>query len=92
MGIGKRNEVTEFEFVTSHEIAGLLRCHPKTVDVWRREKGWIDGVHFTFYGRKYLYNRQLLLNLIQCGGDVESEEHQKAIAYYLNSQLHNRED
>lgn len=81
----------EFEFVTRDEIAELLRCHPRTVDVWRKEQGWLDGVHFSFYG-KYLYNRQLLLNLVQCGGDVDSEEHQRAIAYYLSNQLHNKEN
>ena len=84
--------MTEFVFVRRDEIAQLLRVHPKTINVWRRERGWIEGVHFTSLYGKFAYNRELLLNLIQCGGEVDSEEHQKAIAYYLSSQLHNRED
>lgn len=83
-------QLIEFDFITKHEAAALLRCHPKTVEIYRKEQQWIEGIHFVYFGGKILYNRQLLLNLIQCGGEVMSMEHQNAIAFYLANRLDNQ--
>lgn len=80
----------EFDFITKHEAAALLRCHPSTVGVHRKTQGWIEGIHFVYFGKKILYNRQLLLNLVQCNGEVMSVEHQNAIAVYLANRLDNQ--
>jgi len=80
----------EFDFVDKAEAARIFSCHPKTVEKYRKEQAWIEKIHFVAFGGKILYNRQLLLNLVQCGGEVMSEEHQRAIAFYLANRLDNQ--
>lgn len=81
---------SEFNFVSTKEIAEIIRCHPKSVDLFRSQQKWIEGIHYVRYGRRILYNVELIKDLIQCGGNVESADHLNAIAYYNDSRLGNK--
>lgn len=83
-------KLIEFDFVTKDDIALMLKCHPNTVLLYKKNQGWIEGIHYVNFDKRKLYNRQLILNLVQCGGVVESEEHQRAIAVYLANRLDNQ--
>lgn len=83
-------QLIEFDFVKIEDAAKIMCCHPETINSSRKNKGWLEGIHYVRLGKKILYNRQLLLNLVQCGGEVMSVEHQNAIAVYLANRLDNQ--
>ncbi|NER22874.1 MAG: helix-turn-helix domain-containing protein [Symploca sp. SIO1C2] len=83
-----KGTLVEFDFVDTKEAAELLKCHRNTINKQRQQ--WVKGIHFVSFGGRYFYNRLLLLNLVQCSGEVNSEEHQRAIAFYLANRLDNQ--
>lgn len=54
------------ELLTPKEMAQVLKITPYTLGVWRRERGWIPGIHYeTLSKRSFRYYPEAILRQIR---------------------------
>ncbi len=73
-------------FCNGTEACKILNCSDRTLIRYRNQAKLIEGIHWGRNpGGRVLYNSELLLNLVICGGDANHPDHQKVITKYLES-------
>ena len=78
--------MNEIIFCDSDVASKILGCSRRTLLRYRQQGKLLTGIH---WGRnpsgKVMYNRLLLNNLVNCGGDIKHPDHQTFIQQYLQS-------
>ncbi|MCU0546822.1 MAG: hypothetical protein MUE44_32435 [Oscillatoriaceae cyanobacterium Prado104] len=71
-------------FIDAIGACKILNCSSRSLLRYRQQGKLLEGIH---WGRnpssKVLYDRELLENLVVCGGDVNHPDHQKFIQRIL---------
>lgn len=63
------NNLTKHDFLTTKELAGILKCNERTIIRWRRarEQGEEVGIPFTKIEKKYIYFPQDVVAYLEKG-------------------------
>lgn len=77
-------------FVNKMIAAELLSKSPRTLIRYRQQGILIEGIHCALVGNEWLYNKELIEDLICCGMNSQHPDHQRAIAYYQSQKLGNQ--
>ncbi|MCT7952887.1 helix-turn-helix domain-containing protein [Ancylothrix sp. C2] len=77
-------------FVDKRTAAEILSKSPRTLIRYRTQGILIEGIHCAFVGNEWLYNEELLQDLITCNMNPQHPDHQRAIAYYQSQKLGNK--
>jgi len=77
-------------FVNKAIASEILSKSPRTLIRYRNRGILIEGIHCAFVGNEWLYNKELIEDLITCGMDTQHPDHQRAIAYYQSQKMGNQ--
>lgn len=76
-------------FVNKRDAGAVLSKSSTTLARYRKSF-LIEGIHYAFVGNEWLYNKELLEDLVSCGMNPNHPDHQRAIAYYQSQKLGNK--
>lgn len=77
-------------FIDKKQAGEILSKSPRTLNRYRNRGILIEGIHCAYVGNEWLYNEELLKDLITCGMNPNHPDHQRAIAYYQSQKLGNQ--
>ena len=77
-------------FINKNRASEILSKSPRTLIRYRQQGILIEGIHCAFVGNEWLYNEELLNDLITCNMNPMHPDHQRAIAYYQSQKLGNQ--
>ncbi len=78
------------KFVDKEEASEILSKSPRTLIRYRKQGILIEGIHCAKVGNEWLYNKELIEDLISCGLNNSHPDHQRAIHYYQSQKLGNQ--
>ncbi|MBW4680648.1 MAG: hypothetical protein KME19_11085 [Microcoleus vaginatus WJT46-NPBG5] len=77
-------------FIDKKQAGEILSKSSRTLNRYRSRGILIEGIHCAYVGNEWLYNEELLKDLITCGMNPNHPDHQRAIAYYQSQKLGNQ--
>ncbi|XWK89483.1 MAG: hypothetical protein U7127_05305 [Phormidium sp.] len=78
------------KFIDKSAASEILSKSPRTLIRYRQQGILIEGIHCARVGNEWLYNEELIKDLITCGMNPNHPDHQRAIAYYQSQKLGNQ--